>query len=115
MDPEPESYLGVAVDKMPNCFLYFGPNCAPGAGNAFLCSEWECEFMISCTKKLLRDRLKSMCIRYVSSSWPLFIDTEPRSTIRPERVKQYTSYVNEYLKTTIFGQPVSPLPLQPIV
>src|SRR5687767_5788694 len=65
MDPEPESYLGVAIDKMPNSFLYFGPNCAPGAGNAFLCSELECEFMISCVKKMLRDRIKSMCIRSV--------------------------------------------------
>jgi cation diffusion facilitator CzcD-associated flavoprotein CzcO len=65
MDPEPESYLGSFVDKMPNCFLYFGPNCAPGAGNAYLCAETECELMIACVKKMLRDKLKSICIKYV--------------------------------------------------
>lgn len=63
MDPEPESYLGSLVDKMPNCFLYFGPNCAPGAGNAYLCAETECELMIACVKKMLREKIKSMCIK----------------------------------------------------
>lgn len=63
MDPEPEAYLGCIVDKMPNCFLYFGPNCAPGAGNAYLCSESECEMMIACVKKILREKIKSICIK----------------------------------------------------
>jgi cation diffusion facilitator CzcD-associated flavoprotein CzcO len=63
MDPEPEAYLGSFVDKMPNCFLYFGPNCAPGAGNAYLCIETECELMISCVKKMLREKIMSICIK----------------------------------------------------
>ncbi|KAF2801808.1 FAD/NAD(P)-binding domain-containing protein [Mytilinidion resinicola] len=86
MDPEPEAYFGVLVDKMPNCFLYFGPNCAPGAGNAYLAIETECELMISCIKKMLREKIKSICIKQ-------------------QRVKQYVAHVNEYLKGTIFGQP----------
>lgn len=86
MDPEPEAYLGSIPDKMPNCFLYMGPNCGPGAGSSFLCIEGECELMISCLKKILREKIKSM-------------------TIKPERLKQYVAHVNSYLKTSIFGQP----------
>lgn len=63
MDPEPEAYLGTCVDKMPNCFLYFGPNSGPGAGNAYVCAESECELMISCVKKMLREKIKSICIK----------------------------------------------------
>lgn len=86
MDPEPEAYLGICVDKMPNCFVYMGPNCGPGAGGAYLCVDGECELMISCIKKMLRDKIKSM-------------------TIRSERVKQYSAHVHSYFKTSIFGQP----------
>lgn len=63
MDPEPEAYLGIMVDKMPNCFLYLGPNAAPGAGNAFLTVELECAFAIRCAKKMLREKIKSICVR----------------------------------------------------
>ncbi|KAF7554996.1 hypothetical protein G7Z17_g2518 [Cylindrodendrum hubeiense] len=86
MDPEPEAYLGMCVDKMPNCFVYMGPNCGPGAGGAYLCVDGECELMISCIKKILRDKIKFM-------------------TIKTERVKQYAAHVHAYLKTSIFGQP----------
>ena len=63
MDPEPEAYLGCLVDKMPNCFLFFGPNCAPGAGNSYLCAESECEMMVACVEKMLREKIKSICIK----------------------------------------------------
>lgn len=86
MDPEPEAYLGMCVDKMPNCFVYMGPNCGPGAGGAYLCVDGECELMISCIKKMLRDKIKSM-------------------TIKSERVKQYAAHTHAYLKKSIFGQP----------
>ncbi|CAM1506055.1 Fc.00g056960.m01.CDS01 [Cosmosporella sp. VM-42] len=86
MDPEPEAYLGCMVDKMPNCFLYLGPNAAPGAGNAYLCAEIECSHAIKCAKKMLREKIKSICVR-------------------SERVKQYVAHTQQYLKGTIFGQP----------
>lgn len=86
MDPEPEAYLGMCVDKMPNCYVYMGPNCGPGAGGAYLCVDGECELMISCIKKLLRDKIKSM-------------------TIKTVRVKEYAAHTHAYFKKSIFGQP----------
>ncbi|KAB5551065.1 hypothetical protein GE09DRAFT_1000878, partial [Coniochaeta sp. 2T2.1] len=86
MDPEPEAYLGCMVDKMPNCFLYLGPNAAPGAGNAYLCAELECALAIRCAKKMLREKIKSICVK-------------------SERVKQYVAHTCQYIKGTIFGQP----------
>lgn len=71
MDPEPEAYLGCMVDKMPNCFLFFGPNAAPGAGNAYLCAELECAHAIKCAQKLLREKIKSICVKCVTRTWPL--------------------------------------------
>ncbi|KAL1887132.1 hypothetical protein Sste5346_010421 [Sporothrix stenoceras] len=83
--PEPEAYLGVLTDKMPNCFLYLGPNAAPGAGNAYLCVELECAYAIKCIRKMLLEKIKSMCVK-------------------TERVKQYTAHAASYNKATIFGQ-----------
>lgn len=65
MNPEPEAYLGCIMDKMPNCFLYFGPNAGPGAGNAYLCAELECAYAISFAKKMLREKIKSICVKSV--------------------------------------------------
>jgi hypothetical protein len=104
MDPEPEAYMGSIVDKMPNAFCYMGPNCGPGAGGAYLCVEGECELMIACVKKLLREKIKSICIKYVSGvsfSYPVSLTTRNRT----ERVKQYAAHVHSYLKGSIFGQP----------
>ncbi|PGH28270.1 hypothetical protein AJ80_00161 [Polytolypa hystricis UAMH7299] len=86
MDPEPEAYLGCMMDKMPNCWLYLGPNAAPGAGNAYLCVELECALIIRCAKKMLREKIKSICVKQ-------------------ERVKQYVAHTHSYLSNTIFGQP----------
>ena len=65
MNPEPEAYLGCMMDKMPNCWLYLGPNAAPGAGNAYLAVELECALVIKCAKKMLREKIKSICVKYV--------------------------------------------------
>jgi cation diffusion facilitator CzcD-associated flavoprotein CzcO len=63
MDPEPEAYLGCMMDKMPNCWLYLGPNGAPGAGNAYLAIELECALIIRTAKKMLREKIKSVCVK----------------------------------------------------
>ncbi|KAH0841216.1 putative sterigmatocystin biosynthesis monooxygenase stcW [Fonsecaea pedrosoi] len=86
MDPEPECYLGSIPDQMPNCHLYMGPNCGAGAGGSYIVIEGECELLVSCLKKMLREKIKSM-------------------SIKPERLKQYVAHVNSYLSTSIFGQP----------
>ena len=60
--PEPEAYLGVAPVKMPNLFLYLGPNGAPNSTMVVMI-EFQCDYMIKCVQKLQREHLRSMTVR----------------------------------------------------
>ncbi|CAG9981778.1 unnamed protein product [Clonostachys byssicola] len=57
--PEPEAYLSVMPVKMPNLFLYLGPNGAPQSTMVVMI-EFQCDYMIACIQKLQREYLKSM-------------------------------------------------------
>ena len=64
---EPETYMSVCPPKMPNMFLFLGPNGAPGAGSSIHMSECACEYMIKCVLKLQRENLRFMVPKWVSS------------------------------------------------
>ncbi|TID03888.1 putative sterigmatocystin biosynthesis monooxygenase stcW [Colletotrichum higginsianum] len=57
--PEPEAYLSIMPVKMPNLFLYLGPNGAPNSTMVVMI-EFQCDYMIKCVQKLQREHLGSM-------------------------------------------------------
>ncbi|XXH00789.1 hypothetical protein Hte_007140 [Hypoxylon texense] len=59
-DEEPGAYMSIFPPKMPNMFLFVGPNGAPGAGSTIQMSECTCEYMIKCIRKIQRENLRSM-------------------------------------------------------
>jgi cation diffusion facilitator CzcD-associated flavoprotein CzcO len=64
-DPEPVAYMSMCPAKMPNFFLFVGPNGAPGAGSTIQMSECAAEYMIKCIRKLQRENIRSMVVKYV--------------------------------------------------
>lgn len=58
--PYPEAYLSVAVPRMPNLFLLFGPNGGPGAGSFIAMLEHIVEYVIKCVAKMQREYISSM-------------------------------------------------------
>ncbi|KAI9730358.1 MAG: hypothetical protein M1834_005868 [Cirrosporium novae-zelandiae] len=61
-DPSPSAYLSMCPEKMPNFYIFLGPNSVPSAGSTIYMIESYCEYMIKCVQKLQRERLKSMTI-----------------------------------------------------
>jgi cation diffusion facilitator CzcD-associated flavoprotein CzcO len=61
--PEPTAYYSTSPEKMPNLYLYMGPNGAPSAGSTLHMIEFSCDYMIRCIQKLQREGLKSMVVR----------------------------------------------------
>ena len=61
-DPIPEAYLSICAPKMPNYFMYLGPNGGPGTGSNVHYLENVCEYMIKCIQKLQQEYIKSMTI-----------------------------------------------------
>ena len=79
-----ESYLSLAVDSFPNCFLMFGPNSAIGSGSLTKILEAECDYTLACVRKLQREDYASM---------------EPRAA----RVADFTAYVDAYFARTVYA------------
>ncbi|KAH8883205.1 flavin-binding monooxygenase [Thozetella sp. PMI_491] len=63
---EPGAYMSIFPEKMPNLFLFVGPNGAPGAGSTIHMSECVCEYMIKCIQKIQRENIRSMVAKDVS-------------------------------------------------
>lgn len=81
--PSPESYLSVAVDGFPNYFMMLGPNSAIGSGSLTMILEQEGDYIVKCIRKLQREDYISMMPK-------------------PERVRDFTEYVDEYFKKTVY-------------
>lgn len=52
--------MSMCAPKMPNMFLFVGPNGAPGAGSTIHMSECTCDYMVNCILKIQRENIKSM-------------------------------------------------------
>lgn len=63
--PEPVAYMSICPAKMPNLFLFVGPNEGPGAGPTIQMSECAAEYMIKCIQKLQRENLRTIVVKYV--------------------------------------------------
>jgi hypothetical protein len=84
-EPEPEAYLSICPAKMPNYFIYLGPNGGPGTGSTLVFIEAVSEFICKAIKKLQREDLKSM-------------------VPKENAVKQFGEYVDEYMKHVVYSQ-----------
>lgn len=81
--PHPETYLAMAVDGFPNFFMMLGPNSAIGSGSLTMMIETEGDYIIKCIRKLQKEDYVSM-------------------TVKPERVRDFSDYCEEYFKTTVY-------------
>lgn len=63
-DPTPEAYLSVCVPKIPNFFIYLGPNGGPASGSFIAMLEVVVEYIIKCVRKLQLEHISSMEVRY---------------------------------------------------
>jgi hypothetical protein len=81
--PHRETYLTMAVDGFPNFFMMLGPNSAIGSGSLTMMIETEGDYIIKCIRKLQKEDYISMMPK-------------------PERVKDFMDYTNEYFKNTVY-------------
>lgn len=84
-DPEPEAYLSICPSKMPNYFVFLGPNGGPGTGSTLVFIEAVAEYVCKAVKKLQREGLKSM-------------------VAKDPAIKQFGEYVDEYMKHVVYTQ-----------
>ena len=84
-EPEPEAYLSMCPSKMPNYFMYLGPNGGPGTGSTLVFIEAITEYICKAVKKLQREGLKSMV---------------PKDSA----IKQFGAYIDEYMKGVVYSQ-----------
>lgn len=57
---EPRSYLSIAIEQMPNYFIFNGPYNCGGNGNAIPPIEVEGDYMIQAINKIQRQNIRSM-------------------------------------------------------
>lgn len=57
---EPRSYMSIAIEEMPNYFIFNGPYNCGGNGAAIPPIEVEGDYMIECINKIQRQNIKSM-------------------------------------------------------
>ena len=81
--PHAETYLAMAVDGFPNFFMMLGPNSAIGSGSLTMMIETEGDYIIKCIRKLQKEDYLSM-------------------TVKPERVRDFSDYCEEYFKKTVY-------------
>lgn len=84
-DPTPEAYLSMCPAKMPNYFVYLGPNGGPGTGSTVIMLEQVADYICQSVSKLQREGLKSM-------------------VAKEEAIKQFGQYVDKYMKGVVYGQ-----------
>jgi hypothetical protein len=84
-DPTPEAYLSMCPEKMPNYFLYLGPNGGPGTGSTIILLEQVANYICKAVSKLQREGLKSM-------------------VAKKEPIKQFGQYIDRYMEGVVYGQ-----------
>ncbi|CAH0027783.1 unnamed protein product [Clonostachys rhizophaga] len=62
--PDPVAYMSILPAKMPNLFLFVGPNGGSSAGSTIQMSECVAEYLIKCIQKLQRENLKTIVAKW---------------------------------------------------
>ncbi|KAK3675140.1 hypothetical protein LTR78_005074 [Recurvomyces mirabilis] len=77
------NYLSLATDQFPNHFFMLGPNGAIGEGSLTMMIESTGDYLVKAIRKIQKDNIKSM-------------------VIKPQRVRDFTNYCDEYFKMTVY-------------
>ncbi|KAM0588527.1 hypothetical protein ACHAQF_003345 [Verticillium nonalfalfae] len=86
--PHPETYLAIAVDGFPNFFLIGGPNSGLGSGSLLAVLEAQADYAIKMIRKLQKEDYATC-------------------EIRPELVADFSRYIDEYFKQTVYTEDCS--------
>jgi cation diffusion facilitator CzcD-associated flavoprotein CzcO len=62
--------MSLCMPKMPNLFLFLGPNGGPGAGSFIAMLELAVEYTIKCARKMQLEHISSMEVAYATSPFP---------------------------------------------
>ncbi|KAJ8117410.1 hypothetical protein OPT61_g1397 [Boeremia exigua] len=81
--PLPESYLAVTVDQFPNFFMIGGPNSNLGSGSLLSVFEAQGDYAVKIIRKLQKEDYETF-------------------EVRPERVADFSKYIDEYFKRTVY-------------
>ncbi|PNH31320.1 hypothetical protein VD0002_g6237 [Verticillium dahliae] len=86
--PHPETYLAIAVDGFPNFFLIGGPNSGLGSGSLLSVLEGQADYAVKMIRKLQKEDYATC-------------------EIRPELVADFSRYIDEYFKQTVYTEDCS--------
>ncbi|RSL84918.1 hypothetical protein CEP51_003643 [Fusarium floridanum] len=81
--PHAETYLSVAVDEFPNFLLIGGPNSSLGSGSLLSVFEGQGDYAVKMIRKLQKEDYSTF-------------------EVRPERVADFSHYIDEYFKRTVY-------------
>ncbi|EWY88032.1 hypothetical protein FOYG_09394 [Fusarium oxysporum NRRL 32931] len=81
--PHFESYISLAVDEFPNFFLIAGPNCGLGSGSLLSVFEAQGDYIVKAIRKLQKEDYATI-------------------EVKPERVADFSQYIDEYFKGTVY-------------
>ncbi|QKX62741.1 uncharacterized protein TRUGW13939_09903, partial [Talaromyces rugulosus] len=83
-DPVPEAYLSMCPAKMPNYFLYLGPNGGPGTGSTIVFLEAVSNYICKAVAKIQREGLSFM-------------------VPKQRAITQFGQYVDKYMENVVYG------------
>ena len=102
-EPYPAAYLSLCVPRMPNMFLFLGPNGGPGAGSFIAMLEVVMDYTIKCARKMQIEHISSMEVAYVTKLRRLFVGKDNADVKRRENPFQaFSEHVDKYFAGTIF-------------
>ncbi|KAK0392925.1 hypothetical protein NLU13_2419 [Sarocladium strictum] len=81
--PHVESYLAIAVDRFPNFFSVGGPGSALGSGSLVSVFEAQGDYVVKAIRKMQKEDYATI-------------------EVRPERVADFSQYIDEYFKRTVY-------------
>ncbi|KAM5347635.1 hypothetical protein ACJ41O_007459 [Fusarium nematophilum] len=81
--PHFQSYLSLAVDEFPNFFIIGGPNSGLGSGSLISIFEAQGDYIVKAIRKLQKEDYATI-------------------EVKPERVADFSQYVDEYFKGTVY-------------
>lgn len=100
-EPFPAAYLSLCVPKMPNLFLFLGPNGGPGAGSFIAMLEVVVEYTIKCARKMQLEHISSMEVAYVAE-YPFTCVVIADMACREKPHRAFSEHIDKYFDRTIF-------------
>lgn len=80
----PEAFLGINVEGMPNYFMLYGPNSPVGNGSVLRANGWACDWIMRTVEKIATEDIKSI-------------------VVRKDSISDYNVYAQEFLKRTVWS------------